>query len=60
MGNSVDTDGAYGEAAKRRKKDSAQCIAYGLAIARFKRSELKLAERIVGFKHDDLVGFLKC
>ena len=45
---------------KRRKKDAAQGVANGNTEARLKRTELELAEFVIGLQHHYFIRFLKC
>ena len=58
--DAINLDGRDGITFKRRQENAAQRIAYGDTIARLQWLELKLAEAIVGFQHQYLIGFLKC
>ena len=59
VANAVDSDARDGEAFERGEEDAAECVADRNAITRFQWLELKLTEGVVGFQHQDFIGFLE-
>ena len=59
LSHTFDLDGGDGEAFQRGEQDAAECIADGHAVAGLEGAELKLTMEIIGFHHDDFIGFLK-
>ena len=60
MLNTGYADGVDGITLKGGKQNAAQRVAYGNTEARLKRTELELAEFVIGLQHYNFVGFLKC
>ncbi len=60
VSHSLDADGTDGETSERRQKNATQGVADSLSISRLERTEFKFSEGVARFKHDHLIGFLKC
>ena len=60
MFDAVNADARDGEAFERAEQYATQGVTDGNAVARFQWLEFKLAEVVIGFQHQDFVGFLKC
>ena len=60
VADAVNFNRGNSKAFERRQQYSTESVAHSDAIAGFQRLELKLAVEIVGFQHEDPVGFLEC
>ncbi len=58
--HSVNADRRNGETFEGGEKDATQGVANGYTISRFQWLKLKFTEMIIGFQHEDFVGFLEC
>ena len=59
MLHTVDTNRCDGKTLEGREKDTPQGVAYGHTITVLQRAEFEHSTEVIGFEHDNLVGFLK-